>query len=170
MKSSILALLLLTVIATAGAQDLNFSGRVLASPCTLDTAVSQLTVDLGDYYADQLSKPKSAIGYKTFPLTLKDCPEGTTKVVATFTGVDEPAGDWITLFTNTGTAKNVGIMLKGDTSLWIGGAIKNGTQLTQTVKADHTVSWPMESEMGTSTGNATPGTVHAVITVSFTYQ
>lgn len=170
MKSSILALLLLTLTATAGAQDLNFSGRVIASVCTIDTAVSQLTVNLGDYYADQLSKPKTSVGYKTFPLTLKNCPIGTTKVVATFTGVDEPAGDWITLFTNTGTAKNVGIMLKGDTSLWIGGAIKNGTQLTQTVKADHTVSWPMEAQIGTSIGNATPGTVHAVITVSFTYQ
>ncbi|WP_130098697.1 fimbrial protein [Siccibacter turicensis] len=161
---------LVPVVSIASDASITMTATVVASPCTLDTAVSQLTVDLGDYYADQLSKPKSAVGYKTFPLTLKDCPEGTTKVVATFTGVDEPAGDWITLFTNTGTAKNVGIMLKGDTSLWIGGAIKNGTQLTQTVKADHTVTWPMESEMGTSTGNATPGTVHAVITVSFTYQ
>ncbi|PSN08147.1 fimbrial protein [Siccibacter turicensis] len=170
MKLSILVLMLLTVTATAGAQDLNFSGRVLAAPCTLDTAVSQLTVDLGDYYADQLSQAKTTIAYKTFPLTLKDCPVGTTEVVATFNGTEDAENDWIPMFKNTGSAQNVGIALKGNQAPWIGGAIKNGEQLTQTVKADHTVSWPMEAQLGTYTGGATPGTVHAVVTVSFTYQ
>ncbi|WP_081826945.1 fimbrial protein [Siccibacter colletis] len=161
---------LISLPGYASDSSMSLTATVLASPCTFDSDVSKLTVDLGDYYADELYEPRKTIAYTTFPLALKDCPQGTTSVVATFNGVNDASNDWIPMFKNTGTAQNVGIALKGSQAPWVGGALKNGDKLTQLVKADHTVSWPMEVQIGTYTGNATPGTVHASVTVSFTYQ
>lgn len=163
-------LLIMPLMTWASDTSMTMTADVVATPCSVDTDASKLTVEMGDYYADELALPESKSGYITFPLKLKDCPENITKVVATFTGTEDPDDHWITMFKNTGTATNASIALKGSEAAWIGGSIRNGTELTQDVKDDHTVSWPMEAQIVSPSGSATPGTLHVAVTVNFTYQ
>ncbi|WP_110875694.1 fimbrial protein [Franconibacter helveticus] len=153
---------------------INVTGKVVASPCTLDTANSTLDIDVGTKQTTALAAAGAELGGKAFNIALKDCPAGTTSVMATFTGVDDPSAAPGNGFKNAGTATNVTIQLKNALA---GGwndpnyTIKSGGSWTKAVDTTtNTVVYNLAARAYTPTGSVAPGTVSASIVVDFTYQ
>lgn len=165
------ACLLFSSVSNAADGTMTMTATVMASPCTLDATDSKTTIDLGNYYADELVNPGSGAGLVYFHLTLKDCPETTSKVIATFQGTDNPDEGNGKSFASTGSAENAGIQLKySQSGLWENDALHNGSTMISNVASDHTAQFLLATRVFTPVGNATPGTVHSTITVNFTYQ
>ena len=153
---------------------INVTGKVVAAPCTLDTANSTLDIDLGTQQSTTLAAAGATLGTKAFNIALKDCPAGTTSVTATFTGTDDPSAAPGNGFKNAGTATNITIQLKNANSgAWTDPyyTIKNGTAWNQAVNTStNTVVYNLAARAYTPTGSVAPGTVSASIVVDFTYQ
>jgi len=149
---------------------LNFNATVVASPCEMDLTNSTTTIALGDVYANQVETPGTRSGEVSFNLSFKDCPAGTTSVVATFTGTDNPETFGGLTFLNGGTAENIGVQVKPVDGNWDAKSFHNGSTMTATVADDKTAVFKLTSRMYTPTGNVTPGSVIATVTANFTYQ
>ncbi|WP_436892846.1 fimbrial protein [Siccibacter turicensis] len=157
-------------MAKAADITLNFNATVVASPCELDLTNSTTTIALGDVYANQVAAPGSRSDEVQFDLSFKDCPVGTTSIVATFTGTDNPETFGGLTFLNTGTAENIGVQLKPLEGNWDGKSFHSGSTMTTSVAADKTAVFKLASRMYTPTGNVTPGSVIATVSANFTYQ
>ncbi len=77
---------LLTASASLRAADvtLTVNGKVVARPCTVSTV--NATVELGDLYTFSLIGAGSASAWHSVALDLSNCPVGTSRVKATFSG------------------------------------------------------------------------------------
>ena len=144
------------------AVNVNITGKVIASPCTVETA-DTLSVVLPDVDMATLATAKSSSPEKSFDLTLKECPASTTKVIATYTGaVSAIATD---SFNNTGTATKVALWLKNGTT-----TIEPNTTRTATVDSATKKATFTQTVQIYSLGSAQAGTVIGNIVVGFTYQ
>ena len=149
----------------------NITGNVIASPCTVDTANSNLDVTLGDIPATELATAGSYGGTaQTFTIALKDCPASTTKTVATISGT--PYASDTNLFANTGTAAGVGVKIKPNAAAWTDTSVNpNQSTWVQNVNATtHAVSYVFDARSYTSVGSINPGTIVSAMQVAFTYQ
>ncbi|MCF2475927.1 fimbrial protein [Citrobacter braakii] len=156
-------------IAGANPVNINITGKVVASPCTVDTTKSQLNVNLGDdIQATALAQPGNVTTFKIFYLILKDCPFGTTSVTAAFSGT--PAANSPGDYANTGTATNVNVQLKESLGSGNGKFLGPGTTLKRNVATDRTVSFPIGARAIAAAADVMPGTIVTVSQVTFTYQ
>lgn len=147
----------------------NITGTVTATPCTVDTTKSDLSVDIGSFDASSLSAAGATGGQKLFNLVLKDCPSTTSIVKATFTGTVYK--DDNTAYANTGTATNLGLQVKLYTDPWASITTSPGGSTQVNVNAtDHTATFAMATRPYTKTGGVTPGTINTPVTVTFSYQ
>lgn len=155
-------------ICRADPVNINITGKVVASPCIVDTATSTLNVDLGNIQASTLNQAGNVSPYKIFDLVLKDCPSGTASVTATFSGALAPdgTGDYM----NTGTATNVNVQLKESQPSGNGKFLGPGAALTRSVATDRTVTFRMGARAITATADVMPGTIVSISQVTFTYQ
>lgn len=173
-RMTMLSLAIITAVghqACADPLQINITGNVIASPCTVDTANTDLTVNLGDIQASDLAAAGSYGGTaQTFTLSLKDCPATTTKVTATFSG--QPYANDNTLFASTGTANGVGVKIKPDSAPWTDTTVNPNMSawLLPVSAATHTASFVFAARVFTSVGNVSPGTIISAMQVSFTYQ
>ncbi|STD10677.1 fimbrial protein [Cronobacter sakazakii] len=146
---------------------MNISGKVTASPCTVDGDSINKTIDLGNGQPIQTStlyEAGSATPWITFHINLKDCPTGTTKATITFAGTpDEDNPD--DMYKNSGTATNVAVQLQGTG----GDKFGNGKYWTGVVDKE-TYTYNLKTRAFTQNGQVSPGTINAVVTASFTYQ
>lgn len=150
-------------VSYADPVNINVTGNVVASPCTVDSA-SGIAVALGDIQATALATAGTTANPKDFDLKLTDCPAGTTSVVVYFSGTaDATKTD---SYANTGTAKNVSVELIQISS---GNLKGNNSNITQSVDADHSVIYKLRAQ-AYATGVAEPGTISSVIQATFTYQ
>ncbi len=83
---------LLTASASLRAADvtLTVNGKVVARPCTVSTV--NATVELGDLYTFSLIGAGSASAWHSVALDLSNCPVGTSRVKATFSGTADSTG------------------------------------------------------------------------------
>lgn len=144
---------------------INITGNVVASPCTVDTANSNLTVDLGTIQATDLATPASGSTFIPFAIKLKDCPTGTTTATITFSGTPDAAKPDST-YANTGTATNTAVELQGSG----GDLFGNGKFFTGTIAADHTYTFNLKTRAYSAAGSVMPGTISAVVQANFTYN
>ncbi|HEI8868021.1 TPA: type 1 fimbrial protein [Serratia odorifera] len=143
---------------------INITGNVIAAPCVVD-GTSSINVDLGDIPASDLAAVDAATPWKAFSMSVKNCPAGTTKVTASFSGTPAPdAPDY--RYINTGTATGISIALAKDTDTNLG----NGATWAVNVDSSRSATWPMRTRIVASNGKATPGTVKAVVVATLTYQ
>ena len=150
---------------------INVTGKVVASPCTFDTANSSLNIDLGEKGAADLANPVSAFTEKPFNLVMKDCPAGTTNVIATFSGTDAADLTNGNAFKNMGTATNMVIQVKPLAGTWDSVSFKSGSTMTSAVNTTaKTATFNLTTRAVTWTGGVSPGTVSASIVADFTYQ
>lgn len=167
MKTSVLSLMILGAqSAMAAPVNINITGNVIASPCTVNNNVSSLNVDLGtSIQATDLATAGAGSTLVPFNLSLTDCPSGSTNAKVTFSGTADTAVT--TMYKNTGTATNIAVELSQQGT---GTLLGNNTSLTQAVLADKTVTYALNARAYSKTGSVMPGTISSVVQANFTYN
>lgn len=140
---------------------ITINGKVVATPCTISTSNS--IVSLGDLYTYNFLSPGSSSEWKDLILELSNCPTSTSLVTASFSGSTDISGYYL----NQGTAKNIQIQLR----------LKNGEHLSsgastklQVNKVTNSVILPLQVRATTVNGSVSQGTISTVINVTYTYS
>lgn len=129
---------------------------VIRCPCDFN-------VNLGDLYTRNLQQPGSASGWHNITLSLTDCPVETSAVTAIVTGSTDNTG----YYKNEGTAENIQIELRDDQDA----TLKNGDSKTVIVdEITRNAQFPLKARAITVNGNASQGTIEALINVIYTWQ
>lgn len=137
------------------------NGRVVAKPCTVST--TNATVDFGDLYTFSLSQPGSASTWHSVSFDLSNCPVGTSKVTATFSGTMDSTGYYM----NLGTAGNIQLELQDEG----GTTLNNGTSKTvQVSESTQSARFPLQIRALTVNGRTSQGSIQAVINIIYTYS
>ena len=169
-KFSALAMLVMAAsynTAMADPVNINVTGKVVASPCTVNNGNSDLNVDLGTtIQASSFVNAGDATPAKGFNLTLTGCPVGTNNVTATFTGMAASAPQ-TTMYKNTGTATSLAVELSISD---LGTILSNNASVTRPVQVGRTVTFPLSARAVASTGSVAPGTIVALVQANFTYN
>ncbi|HIG8795885.1 fimbrial protein [Raoultella terrigena] len=154
------ALLMAASSLQAADVTITVNGKVVAKPCTVST--TNATVELGDLYTFSLASAGAASAWHSVALDLSNCPIGTSRVVATFSGTADGTG----YYKNQGTAGNIQLELQDSG----GTTLNNGaTQSVQVDDATQSARFPLQVRALTVNGGATQGTIQAVINVTYTY-
>lgn len=82
----LIAALIVSMSGQAKSTEIDLSGRVVASPCTVDTGTQNQTVTFRQARAIDYQEVGDTSEWQDFSLTLSRCPVSTTRVVATFIG------------------------------------------------------------------------------------
>ncbi|ELP5717370.1 TPA: fimbrial protein [Enterobacter ludwigii] len=149
-------------ISTLKAADitLTVNGKVVARPCTV--SITTASVDLGDLYTYNLASSGSTSPWHSTMLELSNCPIGTSRVVATFSGAADSTG----YYKNQGTAGNIQLELQDNS----GTTLNNGAQKAVQVDASsQSARFPLQVRALSVNGGVTPGTIDAVISITYTY-
>lgn len=142
---------------------IDITGRIIGSPCIVDTNTVTQTIELKKAYAHNLTSGTGS-EWVPFQLSLSKCPANWTFATVTFTG---PAAADDNYFANTSDAKGVVLQISDS------GHIKsygNGDELTESVDENRSVTFPLEARMFNPGGVVTGGGFSAVVQVDFTYQ
>ena len=157
---------LLTVILAASAVvqaadvTITVNGKVVAKPCTVSTTTA--TVELGDLYTFSLVNAGSSSAWHSVALELSNCPVGTSRVTASFSGTADSTG----YYNNQGTAGNIQLELQEDS----GNRLNTGATKSVVVDdASQSARFPLQVRALSVNGGATQGTIQAVINVTYTY-
>lgn len=161
--------LILMSSATVFAADpvnINITGKVVASPCMVNSGSGDLAMDLGqNIQASSLATAGAGSTPVTQDLKLTNCPVGTTNVKATFTGTADTTST--TMYKNTGSATSLAVELSNATDSSL---LSNGSTLTLPVQGDNTVTFKLKARAYTALGSVSPGTINSVVVADFTYQ
>jgi minor fimbrial subunit len=157
-------LLAVTLVAPSTLQaadvTITVNGKVVAKPCTVST--TNATVELGDLYTFSLVSAGSTSDWHTVALELSNCPVGTSRVTASFSGTADSTG----YYKNQGTAGNIQLELQDDS----GNRLNTGaTKSVQVDDASQSAHFPLQVRAISVNGGATQGTIQAVINVTYTY-
>lgn len=136
------------------------NGKVVAKPCTVST--TNATVELGDLYTFSLVSAGAASAWHGVSLDLSNCPIGTSRVTASFSGTADSTG----YYKNQGTAGNIQLELQDDS----GNRLNTGATKSVVVDdASQSARFPLQVRALSVNGGATQGTIQAVINVTYTY-
>lgn len=136
------------------------NGRVVARPCTVSTPTAN--VALGDLYTFSLASAGASSAWHNVTLNLSNCPVGTSRVTATFSGTADSTG----YYKNQGTAGNIQLELQDNA----GATLNNGSNKTVTVNGTtQAASFPLQVRALSVKGGATQGTIQGVINVTYTW-
>lgn len=157
-------LLAVTLVAPSTLQaadvTITVNGKVVAKPCTVST--TNATVELGDLYTFSLVSAGSTSDWHTVALELSNCPVGTSRVTASFSGTADSTG----YYKNQGTAGNIQLELQDDS----GNRLNTGaTKSVQVDDASQSAHFPLQVRAISVNGGATQGTIQVVINVTYTY-
>ncbi len=156
--------LLMMVLPLAHAADVNITinGKVVAKPCTVSTVST--TVELGDLYTFNLLAAGAPSPWHSVTLNLTNCPVGTSKVTATFSGTADSSRSY---YANQGAARNIALQL-ADSS---GVNLPNGsTKVVAVNDASLAASLVLQVRAITPSGNVTQGSIQSLINVTYTYS
>lgn len=146
---------------------LNIKGKIVAAPCQISSDSVAKTVNLTGAQgvrAASLYTPGSATDWVPFDFNIERCPAGTVKATMLFSGDEDSAGP-DDLYKNTGSAGNIAVQLQTQEGQPLG----NTKTLSGTI-ANNAYSYHLRARAYSQQGNVTPGTINAVVTVSFTWQ
>ncbi|WP_051588652.1 MULTISPECIES: fimbrial protein [unclassified Serratia (in: enterobacteria)] len=152
----------------AAPTQVNITGVVVASPCTVDTTNSDLNVNLGtSIQAKDLATAGDTSTAVPFKLVVKDCPTTTTKVTAAFSGTpDAAAGGRYATTSGTGMAGNVAVEVAQEASPT---TLQNpGSSMEATVTGNSATFSLLASAYAKDA--VTPGNIASVMSVDFTYN
>lgn len=153
--------LLMVSAANAADVDITIIGRVVAKPCTVSTTTT--TVTLGDLYTFDFVSAGAASAWHDVTLSLTACPVGTSKVTATFTGTADSTG----YYKNQGTAKNIQLQLQDSSGNTLNTGAKRNVPVSD---ATYSADFPLRVRALSVNGQATQGSINAVINVTYTYS
>ncbi|EGT3573057.1 fimbrial protein [Citrobacter sp. ANG330] len=154
------AILAASAVVQAADVTITVNGKVVAKPCTVST--TNATVELGDLYTFSLVSAGSFSAWHTVALELSNCPVGTSRVTASFSGTADSTG----YYKNQGTAGNIQLELQDDS----GNRLNTGATKSVVVDdASQSARFPLQVRALSVNGGATQGTIQAVINVTYTY-
>lgn len=165
MPKTILYLIPLFICCSTWATNINLSGTVVASPCTIDTDTISKVVEFQQGRSRNMQEAGSGGEWQDFQLLLTQCPLTTRKASVKFTGTVDPNDS--TAFINTGTAHNVALRLADISHNVI---YSNESTITANVISDRSITFPLSARMFTPLGNVEGGTFSSIVNVTFTYQ
>ncbi|MBE0128463.1 fimbrial protein [Citrobacter amalonaticus] len=149
-----------SAVVQAADVTITVNGKVVAKPCTVST--TNATVELGDLYTFSLVTAGSSSAWHTVALELSNCPVGTSRVTASFSGTADSTG----YYKNQGTAGNIQLELQDDS----GNRLNTGATKSVVVDdASQSARFPLQVRALSVNGGATQGTIQAVINVTYTY-
>lgn len=146
---------------------LNIKGKIVAAPCQVSSDSIVKTISLTDpqgIRASSLYTPGSATEWVTFDFNIERCPPGTITATMQLSGNADSAGP-DDLYQNTGSAGNIAIQLQTAEGLPLG---KDKT-LSGTI-VNNQYRYRLRARAYSPQGGATPGTINAAVTVTFTWQ
>lgn len=145
---------------------LNITGNIKASPCSIDLPSGGLNVDLGQkILASSLSEAGSSTDWKPFSIVLSECPASTSVATMTLNGTADEVES--SMYANTGTASQVQIEVQNNAGTTLG----NAAQMQQDIDpSSRSTTFDMLARVYSAQGNATPGTIVGTMQVTFTYQ
>ncbi|MFQ0830815.1 fimbrial protein [Serratia fonticola] len=159
---------LLSSAAFADPVTVNITGRVTAAACTVDNS-GVYNVIMPDVTAAVLNPANSNGTWKTFDVTLSNCPAGTTSVKATFTGTaDGNDGNKYASTTGAGFATNVSVQLQNRSGTVADKG--NNSTMSVTVDASKNATFDLQARPFSTPGGATPGNISTVVLMNFTYN
>ncbi|CAI1222931.1 TPA: fimbrial protein [Serratia fonticola] len=137
------------------------NGRVVAKPCTVSTPSA--TVELGDLFTFNYMQAGAGSAWHPVTLDLTNCPIGTSRVVATFTGATDSTG----YYKNQGDATNLQLELRDSSH----NNLNNGkTKAVEVDDSTQSANLPLQVRALSVNGNAKQGSIQAVINVTYTYS
>src|SRR5690606_13216089 len=102
-----------SVFASSGEGQINFTGEIIDSACTVVNGLSNpLNVSLGKVSKSAFTGSGSTTSTTRVSIQLKDCPETVTSASVTFGGTpDSNNKDILAVTSGTGSASGVGVQL-----------------------------------------------------------
>ncbi|EGF0297514.1 type 1 fimbrial protein [Salmonella enterica] len=158
--------MLFPALSQAGNTVIDITGKVVASPCVINSGEPTLAVNIGnDIQADSLSTAGSASAWKDFTLKVSNCPSSTTSFNVTFSGTPDTDANY---YRNTGDATNLAVELATTNDKT---SLKNGTALKNLIIDTSTRGYDLlMSARAVSKGNVMPGSIASQVQLTFTYQ
>jgi type 1 fimbria pilin len=169
-KGLIAALVMGSCSLAAHAADttITINGKVTAAACTVDNS-GAYTVTMPDVTAATLNPANSSGDWKTFDVTLSNCPVGTSSVKATFDGTADGAdAAKYANATGAGYATNVSVQVQNRS----GTVADKGKNSTMTVNVDGSkkATFDLQARPYSTTGNTTVGDINTVVLMNFVYN
>lgn len=158
----IFATMLAALSPTLRAADVTITvnGKVVAKPCTVSTV--NANVELGDLYTFSFTQAGATSSWHVVGLDLSNCPVGTSRVTASFSGTSDSTG----YYKNQGTATNIQLELQDDSGNTLNTGSSTSVQVDESSQSAH---FPLQVRALSVNGGATQGTIQAVINVTYTY-
>lgn len=163
----LIAALIVSMSGQAKGTEIDLSGIVVASPCTVDTGTQNQTVTFRQARAIDYQEVGDTSEWQDFSLTLSRCPVSTTRVVATFIG-DADLIDTSKFANSQGDAQGIALQLMTrDHNTEIA---PSDEQSVNVDNATRNAIFLLSARMYTPTGQVTAGEFNTVVQVNFTYQ
>ena len=99
----------ITFAASASDGQINFTGTILDSACTIDTNSANQTVNLGNVSKNAFDAAGTVAGATQFSIMLNNCPATVTSAAVKFDGTADSSDPDILALSSGQTAKGVGI-------------------------------------------------------------
>lgn len=158
-----LVLLFITTTASSADTVIGIQGRVVTSPCTVNSETINKLIEFPKVEARSFSAGNGG-EWIDFDLDLENCPDGLKSVIATFSG--DPDENEPLMYKNAGTAENIALQLSARTTNY-----GNGTSMKVDVKSStHSATFPLSARMYTAVGDVGKGSFSATVGVDFMYQ
>ncbi|CAM3388477.1 S-fimbrial adhesin protein SfaS [Klebsiella spallanzanii] len=154
--------LLAATVSVAQAADVTITvkGKVIAKPCTITTTTENVTLE--DLYTFNMVSAGAASEWHDVNLNLTNCPVGTSRVTASFSGTADSTG----YYQNQGTATNIQLELQDND----GKTLNNGSSKTMRIDdVTQSTRFPLQVRALSVNGGVTQGTIQAVINVTYTW-
>ncbi|MFO6296571.1 fimbrial protein [Rahnella selenatireducens] len=162
-KTVVFAILFITTTASAADTAINIQGKVIASPCVVNSDTINKLVELPKVEARSFSAGSGG-DWVDFDLDLENCPVYLKSAVARFSGV--PDENEATMYKNDGSAKNIALQMSARTTNY-----GNGSMMKVDVKSStHSATFPLSARMYSPKGDVGKGTFSSTVGVDFTYQ
>jgi minor fimbrial subunit len=158
--------LILPSVVKADDTNINISGTVVASACTVDTDTVNKTVEFAPVQKKVLSNAGDGGAWSDFDLLVNNCPLGTTAVTAKLTGTVDTQD--ATAWKNTGTSSNVALRIASRDHATV--YSNNSTMKVNVDTNTHSSTFPLSARIFTPQGSVVAGTFISVMNVDFTYQ
>ncbi|BCG10330.1 fimbrial protein [Buttiauxella agrestis] len=157
-----------SLAAHAADTTITINGKVIAAACTINNS-GAYTVTMPDVTAATLNPANSFGDWKTFDVTLSNCPLGTSSVTATFDGTaDVSDAAKYANTTGTGYATNVSVQVQNRS----GTVADKGKNSTMTVNVDGSknATFDLQARPYSTPGNGSVGDINTVVLMNFTYN
>lgn len=160
--------LFVAMMASAAPVTVTITGKVVAAACTVDNS-GAYSVVMPDVTAAVLNPANSSGAWKTFDVTLSNCPAGTSTVTAAFDGTaDGLDANKYANATGTGYATNVAVQVQNRSGT-IADKGKNST-MTVSIDASKNATFDLQARPYSTPGGGTVGNITTVVLMNFTYN